>query len=306
MLPPDAAAGPARNRAQTTLWRDLVQEERVSGGVVVEGPTSNRLLAFGLTAFVDERFLSGYLEAPRPYLAPVLYETVRSQRSVLLDPAAVRQANGLGGLNLVILHFRLAPGLEPTTAHGAVASAEAGFRLAHSGYRVRRVLQEARGPYERSMIASAGLRIKSDYSCYFSAGGAETPPVDERPVLMGLYADDPESLLLGTTAGALFHHSRPRFYFSLGEQRILGRAVLDESDEEIARELGLSLAAVKKSWRRAYERVTEEEPKLLEGETRESGSTRGKEKRRNLIRYLRYNLHELRPMPRPPKRSSGR
>jgi hypothetical protein len=32
---------------------------------------------------------------------------------------------------------------------------------------------------------------------------------------------------------------------------VLARAILDESDEEVAREIGLSVAGVKKVWRRA-------------------------------------------------------
>jgi len=83
---------------------------------------------------------------------------------------------------------------------------------------------------------------------------------------------------------------------------VLARAVLDESDEEIAREIGLSIAAVKKVWRRAYDRVTDQAPALLAMDEGGPGSTRGKEKRRKLVRYLRYQLHELRPITRRGKR----
>jgi DNA-binding CsgD family transcriptional regulator len=183
-----------------------------------------------------------------------------------------------------------------------VAAAEAGFRLAHGGYRVRRLLQEAHGPREVAMLTGAGLRLKSDYADYFAGHCVEAPPEGERPALMGLYADDPESRTLGTAAAAVFRRGEPRFFFSPAEQRVLARAVLDESDDEIARELGLSLAAVKKIWRRAYERVTDEASDVLDVDARGPGSTRGKEKRRKLVRYLRYQLHELRPITRRGKR----
>lgn len=300
MLPRSAGPGTVAQASLADLWRELLREERISGGVVVEAPASDRVLAFGLTAFVDEKFLADYLAAPKPYLSAALYEGVRSQHSRLLDPVDVGRANGAGSLNFVILHFRLAPDGTPAVGQGAAAAAQAGFRLAHGGYRVRRVLQEAQGPLELAMLTSAGLRLKSDYSEYFAANRLAEPPGDERPVLMGLYADYPESRLLGTTAASLFHYSEPRFYFSLGEQRVLARAVLDESDEEIARELGLSIAAVKKIWRRVYGRIDDKDPGLLAVAASGPGSTRGKEKRRNLIRYLRYHLHELRPIVRRP------
>jgi len=296
LLAPSVARGvpPASLAA---LWRDLLSEERIGGGVVVE-PSSERVLAFGLTAFVDETFLADYLTAPKPYLSACLYEGVRLDRSVLLDPRDVRHANAAEALNFVILHFGLVPDLDTSAGQGAVAAAEAGFRLAHGGYRVRRMLQEAHGPRELAMLTGAGLRLKSDYASYFAAHRAGEPPASERPRLMGLYADDPESRTLGTAAASLFHRGDPRFYFSPAEQRVLARAVLDESDEEIAAELGLSIAAVKKIWRRAYERVIDESSDVLDVDVHGPGSTRGKEKRRNLLRYLRYHLHELRPITR--------
>jgi DNA-binding CsgD family transcriptional regulator len=296
LLAPSVARGvpPASLAA---LWRELLLEERISGGVVVE-PSSERVLAFGLTAFVDEIFLAGYLAAPKPYLSAWLYEDVRKRRSVMLDPRAVRHGNEAGALNFVILHFHLVPDLDTSAGQGVVAAAEAGFRLAHGGYRVRRMLQEAHGPHERAMLTGAGLRLKCDYADHFALHCIGVPAANERPVLMGLFADDPESRVLGTAAASLFHQGEPRFYFSPAEQRVLARAVLDESDEEIALEIGLSIAAVKKIWRRAYERVADEDPVLLAVDARGPGSTRGKEKRRNLVRYLRYHLHELRPIAR--------
>ena len=301
MLPRTGGSQAVSAASLAALWRELLQDERLSGGVVVE-PCSERVLAFGLTTFVDETFLAGYLAAPKPYLSACLYDGVRSQRSLLLGPPDVRCANAAGALNFVILHFHLAPHLEPAVGQGAVAAAETGSRLAHGGYRVRRMLQEAHGSHEAAMLSGAGLRLKCDYAGYFAALPSAGPPTDERPVLMGLYADDPESRLLGTAAASLFHRGEPRFFFSPAEQRVLARAVLDESDEEIAREIGLSIAAVKKVWRRAYDRVTDQAPALLAMDEGGPGSTRGKEKRRKLVRYLRYQLHELRPITRRGKR----
>lgn len=298
ILRPPAGACGLEGRSLAALWRELLQEERISGGVVVQAPEADGVLAFSVTGFVDETFLYDYLTAPKPYLASRLYEVVRAKRSLLLHPRDVREANTAGTLNFIILHFSVAPALDPETGHAAAASAQVGFRLAHGGYRIRRLLQEAHGPHELAMLGNAGLLVKSDYSEYFAMNGVSEPLKAERPVLMGLYRDDPESRLLGTAAASAFQYSEPRFYFSPREQRVLGRAVLDESDEEIACELGVSASAVKKAWRRAYERVDAIDPGLLAGEVSGAESARGKEKRRNLVRYLRYHLYELRPIAR--------
>jgi hypothetical protein len=277
-----------------TLWRELLREERVNGGVVVDAPASDRVLAFGLTAFVDDAFIAEYVAEPRPWLAALLYEGVQSRHGVLLAPSDVRTANAAGALNLVILHFCLGVDLGTPEGQATVAAAEAGFRLTNVGHRVRRVLQEGYTPVDRMMLGSAGLRLKCDY-----AGQVGGLSENGRPFLMGLFSEDPESRLLGTAAASLFQYSEPRFFFSLGEQRVLTRAVLDESDEEIARELGLSMAAVRKTWRRVYDRVDDTDPELWVANVDKTESTRGKEKRRSLIRYLRYHLEELRPTVRP-------
>jgi hypothetical protein len=77
---------------------------------------------------------------------------------------------------------------------------------------------------------------------------------------------------------------------------------MDEGDAEIAAALAVSDDAVKKIWRRIYERVAAVDPELLGGATDPSELTRGKEKRRRLVRHLRYHLEELRPFTVTPTR----
>ena len=266
LIPGTSGIDPALRSSLSTLWRELLRDERLNGGVVVDAPTSDRVMAFGLTAFVDDAFMVEYLAAPRPWLTALLYEGVQSQRSLLLAPREVRTANAAGDLNLVVLHFCLGADIRTPEGQAVVAAAEAGFRLAHAGHRIRRVLQEGYTPIDRMMLGSAGLRLKSDY-----AGQLDALPEDQRPFLMGLFSEDPGSRLLGTAAASLFQYNEPRFFFSLGEQRVLGRAVLDDSDEEIARELGLSIAAVKRIWRRVYERVDDTDPDLRVANEEPSG-----------------------------------
>jgi hypothetical protein len=69
---------------------------------------------------------------------------------------------------------------------------------------------------------------------------------------------------------------------------------MDEGDEEVAEALGVSGDAVKKIWRRIYERVAAVDHDLVSDVAECSTIIRGKEKRRRLVRYLRYHLEELR------------
>jgi len=78
------------------------------------------------------------------------------------------------------------------------------------------------------------------------------------------------------------------------------------TDWELATQLGISVAAVKKSWRDIYGRVHDRIPKLFpsEGHEKQLGSERGKAKKARLLAYVREHPEELRPIARKASRSS--
>ena len=284
--------------ALPALWYRLLSAGQLNAGVVinpdVSGPQS--VVAFGMTAFVRDAFVEEHVASPKPYLSALVYERLLSGDSPILDAQEVRRANSSGNLNLLILHFgTCAPTPKDTKNLAAVTAAQDGFRLTHVGYRIRRVLQEGYGPQQLAFMTAGGFLIKSDYADYYAQSPGATPPAEERPFLVGLDREDPESRLPGTAISSLFQSALPRFHFSPAEQRVLARAVMDEGDDDVANALGVSDDAVKKIWRRIYERVAAVDPNLLGGATDQSGPTRGKEKRRRLVRHLRYHLEELRP-----------
>jgi hypothetical protein len=70
------------------------------------------------------------------------------------------------------------------------------------------------------------------------------------------------------------------------------------TDEELAKDLGISLSAVKKAWRTLYHRIAVNRPALIPGDSARKRwtGTRGKEKKQRLIAYLREHPEELRPV----------
>ena len=195
---------PDRLRASLPgLWRDLLRGGQISGTVVVEdGPAdADALLAFGMTTFVSDRFLESYLASPRPFLSAVVYEALLAGESPILDPKRIAAANTAGDLNLLMLHFGIRhdnPGDDRGRA--ILATAHAGFRTVHQGYRIRRVLQEAYAP-ELPFFKAGGFVVKSDYA--EADTGSESAP-DWRPYLMGLFREDPESRIPGSAMSYLF------------------------------------------------------------------------------------------------------
>lgn len=291
------------------LWHRLLSGGQLNGGVVVDrsGPGRSPIAAFGMTAFVTDAFVDEYLASPKPYLSAIVYERLLSGDAPVLDARQVGRANTSGSLNLLILHFGTG-GPTPTDARTltAVAAAQDGFRLTHVGYRIRRVLQEGYGPQQLAFLTQGGFVLKSDYGDYYADARRQKPRAEDHPYFVGLDRDDPEGRLPGTPLSSLFHTPVPRFRFSTAEQRVLARAVMDEGDDDVADALGVTDDAVKKTWRRVYERVAAVDPDLLGGIADRSGLTRGKEKRRRLVRHLRFHLEELRPYTARPHLSPSR
>lgn len=265
----------------------------------ISGPES--IVAFSMSVFVDEIFVTDYLRAPSPYPAALVYERILAGRSPVLATKDLPASNSSGNMNLLILHFRLRhPTLNDDRARAVLTAFQTTFRLFFQGYRMRRVLQEAYGSEQLPFFTAGGFFMKSDYRSHVEQDGVQAPPVELRPYLMGLYLDDPQTRFLGTGLSYLFQYVEPRFYFSAAEQRVLLRALMDESDEAISDALAISHDAVKKTWRRIHDRVVDvvaTAPELVD-DLVDVDTTRGKEKRRRLLHYVRYHLEELRPVAR--------
>src|SRR5258708_24914180 len=82
-----------------------------------------------------------------------------------------------------------------------LSAAQTGVRLSHLGYRVRRVVAEACGD-EVPFYTAGGFKLKSDYPNGFV--GSAAPPPQLRPHLMGLFDEDAEVRVAGTTVSYLF------------------------------------------------------------------------------------------------------
>lgn len=307
LLPPAFRMTAALTAALPALWRRLLSTGQLNGGVVndAEMSGSQSIAAFGMTAFVSDAFLEQHAASPRPYLSALLYERVLAGGAPILDARQLRRANSSGALNLLILHFGTrGPASTDPRVLAAIGAAQEGFRLTHAGYHIRRILQEAYGPEQLRFLKAGGFLVKSDYGEFYGEAAGPVPPPGERPFLAGLNREDPESRLPGSALSSLFQAQVPRFHFSLAEQRVLARAIMDEGDDDVAAALGVSGDAIKKIWRRTYERVAAVDHDLLGGGLEASAIIRGKEKRRRIVRYLRYHLEELRPFdPRPASRS---
>lgn len=104
----------------------------------------------------------------------------------------------------------------------------------------------------------------------------------------------------GSWIGAMFDYHAPILGFSSSEQRLLNNALSGATDEQLAGTLGTGLPTVKKIWVSIYHRVEDCLPALIPDRLQAEGPTgsRGREKRRGLLAYLRSHPEELRPVSR--------
>jgi hypothetical protein len=93
----------------------------------------------------------------------------------------------------------------------------------------------------------------------------------------------------------LFHPLPPNSVCRRPSKACCFGALLNESDQQIADESGITLDAVKKTWRRLYERMTLTAPHVLGTEAHgQVAPGRSTEKRRHLLEYIRMHPEELR------------
>jgi hypothetical protein len=151
---------------------------------------------------------------------------------------------------------------------------------AHGGYNFREFLW---------LVASPELAV------HLSNGGG---PVllgrtdGGHPELYGLSREESHRLR-GSLFYSLFNFQQPVLLLPQNHRELLWLALQNNSDEQISRIVGVSLAAVKKRWSALFERVERCRPGLLPDSAQ--NGVRGPAKRDGILQYIRQHPEELRP-----------
>ena len=284
------------------VWRHLLAAGTLNGMVLEDltDPAGPRRAAFGMSVFVTPEYMAQARHGESPGLAAQLAHCLRSGGAPVLTPTAARRANSGPGLNLLVLHYWETPTAASPAHLQAIRDKQVEtFFFVHGGYRFTEILVEYRDARLTHFTRESGFWVRSEYEAYYR----DNPlPTGTRPTLLG--ASRAETLAHpGLHVSTIFQYTPPRFYFKPREQALLHRALLDETDREIATALGITVAAVKKRWAGVYERAADSVPALFPEADEEAAprdrEKRGQEKRRHLLRYLRGHPEELRPVEEP-------
>lgn len=247
-----------------------------------------RGVGFAQAVFVTDAFAEDTATVSTPYV------NLRVNQAAILSPEGVRDANCGLGLNVLITHWIWKQEvLDAESSRRVRDYLTRQFLTYYAGFKLRQILLEVFGDEPLQMAVNAGFRLRSAYSVYFREHPRPSPEL--HPYLTGITRQEARDTE-GTLVSQAFIYTPPCFYFKPHEQELLCQALLGCSDEELTEPLGITLAAVRKRWAAIYDRVSAVDPALLPAA---GDGTRGAEKRRDLLAYLRDHPEELRPVVRP-------
>ncbi len=293
------------------IWRTLLSNGSMQLFLVEDRArrVGSRIVSFGTFAFVTEQFFSEARSTLPPYLGVELARRYLSRDLPVFNRERIARANAGAGLNVLMCFEGSAKdGFSPEQFLAVREKQGEAFHLALRGYRVKEFLAEPIGSKTSQWMFDAGARLRRDYSNYFQRNRLPELESSRCPLLVGLTRE--EALAHpGSNIGSLFVYTAPRFHFSRSERVLLQHALMGETCEQLATSLSISAWTVKKRWHAIYDRVTDIDPELLPPPIAYGPhpSSRGVERRRHLLNYLRQHLEELRPY-KPPeqRRRSGR
>lgn len=296
----DYAEDPEIYHRASQLWQG-VRAAGALNGMVLEDLTrapGERLASFGMSVFVSPQFMASARRGETPGLAALVARRLAVGDSPVLGPDAVRRANSGEGLHLLVLHYAEAPDPTPERLQGVRDKQVETFFFVHGGYRCAEMLVEHRDERLRQFALEGGFQVRSEYGHYYRR---HPRPPSECPTLLGITREEtlPHP---GLHVSRLFLYTPPQLYFKPREQALLWHALLDKTDTEMAAALNITAAAVKKRWAGIYDRAADILPALFPdppGSDAARRETRGQEKRRHLLRYLRLHPEELRPVEGP-------
>jgi hypothetical protein len=285
-------------RAMPGAWERLLDREM---GVFLVwedlSGTAPVLAAFGVSVFIARALLDAYCASPAPYFAELFYQWARTASWPVVDGDDVRQSRGAGlSLDLVVLHFCLRHRSldHPVTQRYLPVGASAWY-YAHAGYKLDSLWFEVFGAEHARFLEHGGYALRHDFSAW---SREHATPEALSPFMYGMAREEVRRGAMDQGSLAMFEPPAPCFGFSPAEQSLLRRSLLGASDRELAGQLHVAQDTVKKLWNGIYQRVQRANPHVL-GVRDIDPMTRGTEKRRHLIEYLRHHMEELRPRARP-------
>ncbi len=276
-------------------WPTLLDREGVWSLVIEDVSEAPRPVSLSLSVFVSDR-LADRIEAGRcPRYGNEIVTRFLTRGDEPLSIERIRVAHHGSGLNLASMHT---VGLDVELGHSSTGIvSELRARLcfeALRGYNIKRCLREVYSNQALNSYLAGGWKMRDDYSRFFGQSGEG--PTLQRPFLLGVVREESDIADNGgARMAAMFHRYPIRLSLRRVHRELLGAALEGLTDSELSSRLSLSPSAIKKRWASVYERVEGLIPGLPPANER-TDKTRGAERRRHVLNYLRDHPEEFRPL----------
>lgn len=278
------------------IWTRLLSQPAFNADVIenLNQPAGKAIVGVGMSIALDEHWSKRLTDDPPPFAAAHVYRALMDGSFTPPTDKELGIMNAAGNVTFLVLHYtqKLHDFRDPDTIN-LLSVAMTMFRNSHSGYRLKQLYQEGVGS-ELEYLASMGFRSRTQR--------AARPLLRQEdsgvPELYGLSREEAAQLLPGNPVRDAFQFTPPVLGLSASERRMLRLAIHDQADEAVSHELDLSGHTIKKLWASIHNRVAMKLPSLYNDMAtgmQKDMSTRGPEKRRCLINYLRHHPEELRP-----------
>ena len=276
------------------MWKSLLDTGRLLLFVVEDRsrPLLSRFVSCCAAIFVTDAFCEEAKKTLSPCFGVELTQLHLAQKLPLLTRGMIAEENAGRGLNVMICFESWREGAISSQQALAVREKQgAALHLALSGYRIKELLANPLDHQSFQQWIDGGARLRRD-----GGEGFRSDWKNLRPRIVGLTNEEAEAHP-GSHLSSLFVYNRPRFSFSRAEQKLLQHALTGETCQGLAAGLGLSAWTVKKRWHSIYARVTAIDSEILPPPIAEGpdAHSRGLERRRRLLNYLRQHPEELRP-----------
>jgi hypothetical protein len=255
-----------------------------------------RLAGFGIRSFVSDEFARLLTTWPFPWAGRELTIRASQGNSPVLSDSELRRRNASGGLNLLLWLAWMPPEFRRPDVMNFYMQI---FVEVHRGFRLRQIISQCDMKETVEARLNAGLPLLMDDGTHTVVPSMAAADLVMVPHCFHLTREHviahPASWF-----SILFEYEPPRIFFSPSQQRLLQAAMRGGTDEELARELHVSVSGVKKAWRAIYDRVTSRAPEWLPDTASAEAfvGERGPSRKHRLLSRLRDHPEELRPLPR--------
>lgn len=292
-------------------WHRLLRSEPNFATVFHAGDDERApICLFGFSVIVHDDFVREIKTLPQFWVGPELTRRVIKGESPVLTDKQLRESNSGDGMNLLFWEGCAMPGYE---AHSELPRyMMAAMIEVHQGYLWKEIIgtqPESVGRLSHT-LNTGGFLWDPIADCYTATVSKDPDEIVSSPHIVGVTRELERSgrgNWSGSWIGALFDYQAPILGFNRSEQRLLSCALSGATDEQLAGTLGTARPTVKKMWVSIYNRVEDRLPALIRDPLRTDtpAGSRGKEKRRGLLAYLREHSEELRPVSRRPLRNTS-